>query len=288
MLNTSASMANCLSQRIEHAKIDFTLPLGARRLIAAGDFKGRTNDTLVRWLDADEAMAERLLRWCNTPLFNMSRPFESLMEAERVMEHDELARLAVVTFTRELFLPNVELDIYKRESLWSHSMAVAAVASMISRSSGSGDPGLIFIAGAMHDIGICASERLGVDAFKKVVAQVDNLSPTHAVERELLGWDHGELGEAILRQWGMSEEIQAVARHHHHADNTLDSPHAEAICCVAIANYLCSRSGWSSIGCNNLEPPSNAVFQRLSIDARLLTILGQQLYAALNSASELR
>lgn len=288
MLNTSASMANCLSQRIEQAKIDFTLPAGARRLIAAGDFKGRTNDTLVRWLDTDEAMAARLLKWCNTPLFNMSRPYESLTEAERVMEHDELARLAVVSFTRELFLPNVELDIYSRENLWSHSMAVAAVASMISRSSGSGNPGLIFIAGAMHDIGICANERLGIDAFREIVSQVDNLSPTHAVERDVLGWDHSQLGEAILKQWGMSEEIQAVARHHHDADNHLESPHAEAICCVAIANYLCCRSGWPSIGSNNLEPPSNAVFQRLNIDAGLLQVLGQQLYASLNSASELR
>jgi putative nucleotidyltransferase with HDIG domain len=287
VLKTSTSTAENLNQRIEQAKIDFTLPPGARRLIAAGDFKGRTNETLVRWLETDEEVAARLLKWCNTPLFNMSRPYATLVEAEKIMEHDELARLAVVTFTRQLFLPNIKIDLFERTALWTHSMSVAAVASMISRSSGSGDPGLIFIAGAMHDIGICASQRLGPASFQEVIAQVDDLSPTHAVERELLGWDHGELGEAILKQWGLSEEIQAVARHHHDADQQLDSPHAEAICCVAIANYLCSRSGRASISSNNLEPPSNAVFQRLNIDAGLLTILGQQLYAALNSASEL-
>ena len=287
MLNTSPSMANSLSQRTEQARIDFTLPPGARRLIAAGDFQGRTNETLVRWLEADEKMATRLLKWCNTPLFNMSRPYQTLAEAERIMEHDELARLAVVTFTRQLFLPNVKIDLFERATLWTHSMSVAAVASMISRSSGSGDPGLIFIAGAMHDIGICASQRLGPDSFREVISQVDHLSPTHTVERELLGWDHGQLGAAILRQWGLSEEIQAVARYHHEADQQLENPHAEAICCVAIANYLCSRSGRASITRNNLDPPSNAVFQRLNIDASLLTILGQQLYAALNSAGEL-
>ena len=63
MLNTSPSMANTLSQRIEQARINFTLPPGARRLIAAGDFKGRTNDTLVRWLEADEDLSARLLKW---------------------------------------------------------------------------------------------------------------------------------------------------------------------------------------------------------------------------------
>lgn len=287
MLNSSTSMTNKLTQRISQARLDFTLPPGGRRLIATGDFKGRTNGTLVRWLEADEKTATRLLRWCNTPLFNMSRPYESLAEAERVMEHDEMARLAVVNFTYQLFLPNLKVDLFERAALWKHCMSVAAVASMISRSSGSGNPGLIFIAGAMHDIGICASQRLGPDSFQAVIAQVDDLSPTHTIERELHDWDHGQLGEAILRQWGLSEEIQSVARYHHEADNQLESPHAEAICCVAIANFLCSRSGRASIRNNKLDPPSDAVFQRINIDPDLLTVLGQQLCASLNSASEL-
>ena len=45
---------NSLSQRTEQARIDFTLPSVARRIIAAGDFKGRTNETLVRWLEAEK------------------------------------------------------------------------------------------------------------------------------------------------------------------------------------------------------------------------------------------
>ena len=140
------------------------------------------------------------------------------------MEHDELARLAVVTFTRQLFLTNVKIDLFERAKHWPHSMPVAAVASMISRSSESVDPGLIHIAGAMHDIGICASQRLGPDCFREVIVQADHLSPTHTVEREVLVWDHGPLGVAILRQWGLFEEIQAVARYHHKADQQLENP----------------------------------------------------------------
>ena len=79
------------------------------------------------------------------------------------MEHANLTRLAVVTFTRQLFLPNVKIDLFERATHWTHSMSVAAVTSMISRSSVSGDPELILIAGAMHDIGICVSQRLGPD-----------------------------------------------------------------------------------------------------------------------------
>ena len=62
------------------------------------------------------------------------------------------------------------------------------------------------------------------DCFREVIVQADHLSSTHTVEREVLVWDHGQLGVAILRQWGLFEEIQAVARYHHEADQQLENP----------------------------------------------------------------
>lgn len=125
---SSTPNGNSLRQRTEQARIDFTLPSVAGQIIAAGDFNGRTNETLVRCLEAEKKMATRLLKWCNTPLFKISRPYQTLAEAERSMEHDELARLAVVTFTRELFLTNVKIDLFERATHWPHSMPVGPIA----------------------------------------------------------------------------------------------------------------------------------------------------------------
>ena len=178
--------AGRLTLRIEQARWQFALPDGARRLIASGDFDGRTNDTLVRWLASDRELARRLLRWCNTPMFNLSRPYKSLEEAASVMEGCDLARLAVLAFARGLFLPDVELDIYRREVLWRHSIAVGTVASMISRTCGTGDPSIVFVAGTLHDIGLLASEKLDGESFAEMVAEIDELSPTHEVELDLI------------------------------------------------------------------------------------------------------
>ncbi len=274
--------------RIEQASREFALPDGARRVIAAGDFEGQSNEQLVDWLAADGELCQRLLRWCNTPLYNLARPFSSLEEACRVMDARELARLAVLACVRGHFLPDLGIDQYDRETLWNHSIAVGAVASMISRSSGCGDPSTVFVAGTLHDIGLCASERLAPEAFAAVIALVDELSPTHEVERELLGWDHTELGEAVLNQWGMPESVAAVARYHHDAEQVLNGPHGAAVACVSVANYLCSRAGWSTVGRHYLPPPSQRVFAYLGIDASLLTVLWQQLCVALESVADFR
>jgi len=284
----SSSTSSRLGLRTEQAKWEFGLPEGARRLIASGDFDGRANETLVRWLASDRELAQRLLRWCNTPLYNLSTPYETLDHAARVMEGRELARLAVLAFVRGLFLPNLQVDIYQRETLWNHSIAVGAVASMISRTCGSEDPSLVFVAGTLHDIGMCASERLDPDTFAEIVSEVDELSPFHEIEQDQLGWDHTELGAAILEQWGMPEEVQVAARLHHTPDLAMSGPYALTVSCIAVANYLCSRSGWAAVGTPNLAPPSQQVFEFLGIDAGLLTVLWQQLYPALDAVVHLR
>jgi putative nucleotidyltransferase with HDIG domain len=287
-MSTSPTSSSRLGLRIEQARWGFGLPDGARRLIASGDFEGRSNETLVRWLAADRALAQRLLRWCNTPLYNLSRPYESLEQASNVMHGRDLARLAVLAFVRGLFLPDLRIDIYQRDALWNHSIAVGAVAAMISRTCGCSDPSLIFVAGALHDIGLCASEQLDQDSFAEVISQLDELSPTYEVEQDVLGWDHTQLGAAILKQWGMPEEVQMVARHHHAPEEAIAGPYGQSIGCVSVANYLCSRTGWASAGCHNLVPPSDRVFRHLGIDAGLLTVLWQQLYPALDSVGKLR
>ena len=286
-----------LGLRIEQARWDLVLPDGARRLIASGDFDGRDNDTLVRWLASEGELSKRLLKWCNTPLYNQCKPYQSLEEASKVIPGRDLAQLAVLVWVRGAFLPDRHLDLYSRERLWMHSMSVASVSSLIARTCNLADPQLAFIAGAFHDIGMLASERLDPDAFSEVVSEIDSLSPTHEVEKDQLGWDHTELGAAILEQWGMPDAIVQAAAQHHHAHlavakwkknpGQFNQEHVEIVCCVTIANYLCARAGLGSIGTVPLPTPRENVFQTLGMEAALITVLWQQLPAAFEAVREL-
>lgn len=274
------SIPNRLGPCVEQAKWAFALPDGARRLVASGDFDGRDNDSLIRWLSTDPELSRRLLRWCNSPLYALSQPYRSLTDVLQIMDRAELARLALLAFVRGLFEGN--------DRLWAHSIAVGAVGSMISRTCDRADSGLVFVAGALHDIGLCAHHRLAPQAYAEVLAEVDDLSATHEVERERLGWDHTELGAAILRQWGLPAAIVEPARYHHAAGCAEETGQAETVACVAIANYLCSRAGWSSTGCHYLLPPSKEVLGILGIDSGLLSVIWQQLAGSLESVTDLR
>lgn len=287
-MSTAQPSSTRLGLRVEQARYQLALPDGARRLIAAGDFDGRDNETLVRWLETEPMLSGRLLRWCNTPMYNLSSPYATLSEAAKVMDGRDMARLAVLAWVRGMFMPELQMDVYSREMLWCHSLAVGSVASLIARTCNVPDPSMVFIAGALHDIGMVGSERLDADSFAEVVSQIDEFSPMHEVENDVLGWDHTQLGHAILTQWGMPESVRAAARFHHHAERAMTDGHAETVACVAIANFLCSRSGWASMDTQTIVPPPDRVFRRLSIDSGLLTVLWQQLSTALEAVSGLR
>ena len=312
MSNVLQSNRTRLGLRIEQARWELALPDGARRLIASGDFSGRENETLVRWLASDALLSKRILRWCNTPLYNLSKPYRSLEEASRVMDGRELAQLAVLAWVRGAFLPDRHIDLYSRERLWMHSMSVASVSSLIARTCNLADPQMAFIAGAFHDIGMLASERLDPESFADVLSDVDSLSPINAVEQDLLGWDHTQLGAAVLDHWGMPQSVvQAAASHHHphliaaklknHPEKIdpekidseeiqpgqIDKHLVQTVCCVAMANYFCARSGYGSVAGVTLPTPRENVFEVLGIDAGLIAVLWQQLPAVLESVQEL-
>ncbi len=286
-MSASAPYASSLGLRVDQAKWEFGLPDGARRLIASGDFDGRDNGSVVNWLASDDVLSGRLLRWCNSPMYNLARPYRSLDEVARLMQGCQLSRLALLAFVRGLFPEGQIIDGVQRDRLWGHSIAVGTVAAMISQTCGRGDPSLVFVAGALHDIGLCANRRLAPQCYAQIIAQVDQLSPTHEVERDELGWDHAQLGSAILQQWGMPAAIQSAAQHHHAADRAIPNEHGETIGCVAVANYLCSRAGWSSAGFHNLPAPSNVVLDRLGINPGMLAVIWQQIGESLQAASHL-
>ncbi|MEM9828449.1 MAG: HDOD domain-containing protein [Planctomycetota bacterium] len=286
--DSDSSAPKRLGLRIEQAKWECGLPDGARRLVASRDFEGRTNGALVRWLSADRDLAKRLLRWCNTPLYNLSTPFKNLEEASRVMENRDLARLAVLAWVRTLFLPDVRFDIYSRDFLWAHSIAVGSVASMITRTCGVGDSSNALVAGTLHDIGLCASERLDPETFQRIIREIDQLNPKQEIESEVQGWDHTQLGAAVLNHWGMPQDIVAAARYHHDPEACEDPSVRPIVASVALANYFCTRAGLGSTGSTHSVAPPPVTFEWLSVKGSLLEVLWKQVPSSIQNARDLR
>jgi putative nucleotidyltransferase with HDIG domain len=111
------------------------------------------------------------------------------------------------------------------------------------------DPAIAYTAGLVHDIGKSvithALDGKTQAAMRELIASKE--SSFAEAEKLSLGTDHAEVGECLLRQWGLPELLlEAVA--HHHQPVLQPKPQLSAIVHVAdvIAHEAGTSPGWAS------------------------------------------
>jgi HD-like signal output (HDOD) protein len=124
---------------------------------------------------------------------------------------------------------------------------------------------------------------------KHFVRVLEKISPTVSTcdaEIEVFSFDHATLGGYVAQRWNFPQQIVDAITYHHHP-LSYDGPHQEIVYLVAIANYLCSRAGRTSLGVNNVAPPPDEAYKRLGLDYLSLKIICSELDAKLDNAEVL-
>ena len=76
-----------------------------------------------------------------------------------------------------------------------------------------------FIAGILHDIGKILLAANSPDAYSAILGVAKSRKQSlHQTEKEMLGYDHAEVGACILGLWGLDLAIVEAVWHHHDAE----------------------------------------------------------------------
>ncbi len=113
-------------------------------------------------------------------------------------------------------------SIWDPGAFWLHSVATARIAAMLSRAVGLGLPGEAFNAGMLADIGfylLATHLPLYFGRLFTIGIEADTISPKW--EEDLIGADHGSVGNWTLAALGLPETLQNAVRHHHHAQTAV-------------------------------------------------------------------
>ena len=107
------------------------------------------------------------------------------------------------------------------ESYWRHSLACGVVARTLAISRRFSRPEQFFVAGLLHDIGrlvlYIRSSSQTAQVFSKYGEGGKLLID---VEREVLGFDHTQIGEELTRSWNFPPHLVNAIRFHHHPMET--------------------------------------------------------------------
>lgn len=164
----------------------------------------------------DQALVAKIIKVSNSVLYGGLQRVNSLRQALTRLGAKTTKSLVVAASTRSYFFKERKGMQVWGPQLWQHSVECGFAARRIAAVGRCADPEQAFIGGIMHDIGKLAVLMLDEKKFQEIQKlTVIGKKAEPAVEIDLLGASHTELGRLLMEKWHMPEAIQACTAFHH-------------------------------------------------------------------------
>ncbi len=210
--------------------------------------------TVGEAIEKDPDLTSRLLRLGNSPFYGYTSRLTSVAEAISLIGIRQVQDLLLASSIIERFAGVAE-EYVSMESFWRHSLACGIAARVVAMERRLPKPDKYFVAGLLHDVGRLVLLGQGAPAAQQVfqLYHRERLLLREA-EVRVLGFDHQQIGGALLRHWRYpSALIGAVA--HHHQPTAAEVGREEA----AIVHFCDHLVNAMQIGCSGerFVPPLN-------------------------------
>jgi HD-like signal output (HDOD) protein len=211
------------------------------------------NSQIAEIIRRDPSLSARLLRMANSVYFGLSTRLNNIEEAVFFLGLRQIRELSLATPVIE------ELDQFQLNAslpwkqLWSHSIGTAVLTREILASTSLHiDDDTDYLVGLLHNIGKVVMAYSFPDELKALMAMPVK-DPVEACrrERELIGWDHAQIGARYIERHKLADEIVVAVLHH--PDPALAPRHKLFPAAVQIADYLVRHTGISG-GFEKLPP----------------------------------
>jgi HD-like signal output (HDOD) protein len=217
-----------------------SLPEIYLRLQQAIDDPMHTREQVAGIVAYDPSLSLRVLRIANSSYYSFPREIETVSAAVGIIGELDLRNLVLATSVigsmNALNYKGVNIDEF-----WLHSLRCGICARLIARSVGGFNPEILFLAGILHDLGILVIYQQDATLAGAIVRQIDEKHQLRdQAEREMLGFDHAEVGALLIKAWGLSDELGELTRCHHQYQMAELNPQAALM--LALANLLAAES----------------------------------------------
>lgn len=218
-----------------------SLPDIVTKINDVADDPNSTTQDMQNLIQQDPALTARLLKIANSAFYGFPAQVDTINRAVMVVGTNGIRDLVWATSAMGTFA-GLNSRFVDMRDFWRHSLYVATVARVLATKCRILRKERFFLAGLLHDIGRLALYHTMPDEIEAVLICADNTEESLCVaEKKILGFDHTDIGEALLKQWKLPENVQAVAKNHHHA--TTSGDYRLEVAVVHIADNIAKTAG---------------------------------------------
>lgn len=174
-------------------------------------------------IEMDPLLTAKLLKLANSAYYGFSRTIATVLEAVVCIGFDTVKELALSQTLGKIFNNSVVKYGYSRKLLWKHCLAVALFSKImfVREFRQAGDK--CYVVGLLHELGIITLEQLYPDIFNNILKNAEEKQiNVFESEMEILGFNHTDIGRAILSEWALPEYLVEAVGHHHEPEKVED------------------------------------------------------------------
>ncbi len=263
-------------KRVQLLKNLPTLPGMIDKISRAVESKRFSAADIGKLISRDQVLTAKVLKLANSAFFGFSRKVGSLTQALVLLGFDVVKGLILTSSVFDLMKT-------KGEDLWRHSMGVATAAAIIATQVEMEDAEEASLAGLLHDLGKVVIRVHMPDDSASIMelVEVEGLALRDA-EREVLGFNHTQVGQWLAESWKLPEELSEPIRWHHRPEGSRKAPRMTAA--VHLADCLVRGFGYGDGGDPWVPPLDRFALKQLGLNSQTLEAIVDELCEKLSAA----
>jgi HD-like signal output (HDOD) protein len=224
-------------------------------------------DDIARVVTTDVGLSAKLLKLVNSPFYGLATSVDSVVRAVALIGVKELSLLALGISTINFF-KDIPPELMDMRTFWRHSLRCAVFAKLLSSRIPGAQPERFFTAGLLHDCGrLILFKNMPYASVESMLFARRDMIPQVEAEKEILGYDHTEVSELLLRSWQFPPQLVDMIAHHHSPANG-QTPRDAAV--IQLADNMANAAEISEGGMYVLPGMDGSAWALLGIDVPML------------------
>ena len=205
-----------------------SLPAIVYRIFEVMDDPNSTAIKIGRIINEDPALTARLLKLVNSPFYGFVSKVDTVYRAIALIGHRELRSVVLATSAIKAF-DGIPEDLVDMEAFWKRSLNTAVVARVLAAFRREKEIERYFIVGLLHDIGsLLLYLQQPEQQTQAIVNHHAEKIPLWQAEKKVFGFDHAEVGGALLKKWNLPPLLCQSVRFHLYPEQAPEADQSHA------------------------------------------------------------
>jgi HD-like signal output (HDOD) protein len=265
-----------------------TLPEVTAKIVATVEDPKASAAALHKIVAHDPALVSRILKVVNSAFYGLPGQIGSIERAIVLLGLNAVKNIAVAASLGQLFRGVKLCEGFTAKDLWTHCIATGVAARELAREMKLPIAEEAFLAGMIHDIGMLVALQVWPEQLRRV-CETARLNPTAdfcALEREMNGCDHQQLGAGLTELWKFPRSCQLVAGYHHRPTELSDDNRL-LVTLVYVADTLVCQQNFGFNLTAIHQKLEDAGLSQINLDPSLIQQVSNRLPALVTASSNL-